>query len=450
MKHDGARIMVVDDDPGLRELLSIRLVSAGYRVEAVASGEEALGKLPRIDPSAVITDMRMGGMDGMDLFEAINRRHPSLPIIILTAHGTIPDAVTATRKGVFGYFTKPCDSRELLAHLEKAVDVARPPDSVVTRDEGAVWNADIIGCSMAIRSVLEQAYRVADTPSSVLIQSESGTGKELLARAIHRASDRRGGPFVAVNCSAIPEQLLESELFGHVKGAFTGAFESRKGLFEEADGGTLFLDEVGDMPLQFQGKLLRVLQEREVRAVGSNRSTAVDVRIISATHRNLESRVREGAFRGDLFYRLNVIMLQLPPLRERREDIPLLASYFLDRLAERDGVRKSFSPEALELLIAAYWPGNIRQLGNVIEQTFTLSPGPLIAADLVAGALRQKIDETLSLTEAKDRFEREYLTKLLQATEGNVSRAARLARRNRTEFYKLLGRHGLDASLFRS
>jgi two-component system response regulator GlrR len=448
MDRTHAKVLVVDDDPSLCKLLSMRLKTAGYAVETAASGEEALGKLARVHPHAVITDLRMGGMDGMSLFESINHRNPALPVIILTAHGTIPDAVDATNRGVFGYFTKPFDSKELLLHLEKAIGVANPQGA--EENGKADWCEEIVSCSRIMDDVLEHAWRAAASGTSILIQSESGTGKELLARAIHKASDRHAGAFVAVNCSAIPEQLLESELFGHVKGAFTGASENRRGLFEEADGGTLFLDEIGDMPLTFQGKLLRVLQEREVRPVGANRTIPVDTRIISATHRNLEEYVADGQFREDLFYRLNVIMLELPPLRERREDIPLLANRFLRGLAEGAGVpRKHFSPEALEILVAAPWPGNIRQLSNVVEQTFILSSSRMISAAQVTKALRQEPEELLTFSDARDRFERDYLVKLLQITEGNVTQAARIAGRNRTEFYKLLNKHYLNPGLFR-
>ncbi len=446
---EGARVLVVDDDPSLCRLLSIRLKAAGYGVETAASGEEALGKLAIVRPNAVITDLRMEGMSGMALFETINRRNPGLPVIILTAHGTIPDAVSATNKGVFGYFTKPFDSKELLTHLGKAIEIANP-QAVATEDGGEIsWRSEIISCSRVMEELLEQARRAANTRASILIQSESGTGKELLARAVHKASNRHEGPFVAVNCSAIPEQLLESELFGHVKGAFTGAADNRKGLFQEAHTGTIFLDEIGDMPLQFQGKLLRFLQEREIRAVGSNKTTSVDVRIISATHRNLEEKIAEGSFREDLFYRLNVVMLELPPLRERREDIQLLANAFLREIADRDGIPKRFSPEALELLVSSSWPGNIRQLSNVVEQAFILSSSSTIPAAQVAKTLRQEPDEMLSFSEARDRFERDYLIKLLQITEGNVTQAARFAKRNRTEFYKLLNKHCLNPGLFR-
>jgi two-component system response regulator GlrR len=301
-----------------------------------------------------------------------------------------------------------------------------------------------------MEDLLRQARLVAESDVSVFIHGESGTGKELLARAIHRASARSQRPFLAINCSAIPETLLESELFGHSKGSFTGATSSHKGLFQAADSGTLFLDEVGDMPVSLQAKLLRVLQERQVRPVGSTETLAVDVRIISATHRNLEEAMAQGRFREDLYYRMNVVSLNLPPLRDRREDIPLLARSFLAQVAARTGKDlKSFSPEAMELMVTASWPGNVRQLFNLVEQAVVLATTEVIPASLVERALREKPGEILSFAEARSRFERDYLAQLLQITEGNVAEAARLARRNRTEFYRLLHRHQLAPSLFK-
>jgi two-component system response regulator GlrR len=302
-----------------------------------------------------------------------------------------------------------------------------------------------------MEDVLAKARLVADSDAVVFICGESGTGKELLARAIHQASARRDQPFVAINCGAIPEQLLESELFGHVRGSFTGAVRDHKGLFLTANRGTLFLDEIGDMPVSLQVKLLRVLQEKRVRPVGSTEAHDVDVRIISATHRDLEAEMAAGNFREDLYYRLNVVALQLPPLTERREDIPLLANHFLKLLGQK--YRKSvtgFAPEALELLVAASWPGNVRQLYNVVEQSVALCTTPLIPGSWVQQAIQTQQAEFASFEDARRGFERDYLTQLLKITEGNVTQAARLAKRNRTEFYKLLQRHQLDPKLFKS
>jgi two-component system response regulator GlrR len=301
-----------------------------------------------------------------------------------------------------------------------------------------------------MEDLLRQAKLVADSDASVLIFGESGTGKELLARAIHQASRRRDKPFVAVNCGAIPSDLLESELFGHARGAFTGAIQAHKGLFQAADGGTLFLDEIGDMPLPLQVKLLRVLQEGEVRPVGSTQAIPVDVRVISATHRDLDSQREQGLFREDLYYRLNVVSLKLPSLAERREDIPLLAAHILQRLGER--YRKpasTLAPDAMALLIAAPWPGNVRQLLNLLEQAVALTTTPLIPATLVQAALKEDAAALIPFEEARKTFEREYLVRLLKITGGNVTQAAQLAKRNRTEFYKLLQRHRLEPGMFK-
>jgi two-component system response regulator GlrR len=302
-----------------------------------------------------------------------------------------------------------------------------------------------------MEEVLRQAQLVAGTDASVLIHGDSGTGKELLAQAIHRASPRAHGPFQAINCAAIPEHLLESELFGHAKGAFSGALYAHKGLFQAANGGTLLLDEIGDMPLSLQPKLLRALQERAVRPVGSTETVTFDVRILSATHQDLDARRAEGLLREDLYYRLNVVSLVLPSLAERREDIPLLCAKFLESLAERDRrPTRTFAPEAMELLVNAPWPGNVRQLQNVVEQSVALSPTPMIPASLVQQALRQDSQPLVSLDEARRAFEHDYLVRLLKTTGGNVSQAARMAQRNRTEFYKLLQRHNLTPALFKS
>jgi len=298
--------------------------------------------------------------------------------------------------------------------------------------------------------VLHQARLVAQSDASVFIHGASGTGKELLARAIHRASRRAGAAFVAVNCAAIPENLLESELFGHRKGSFTGAIYDHKGLVPAADGGTLFLDEIGDMPLSLQAKLLRVLQDHEVRPIGATQGSPVDVRVISATHRDLDAQMKEGRFREDLYYRLNVVSLALPPLAERREDIVPLATHYLRTTAARYGKDvQAFAPEALELLLAASWPGNVRQLVNVVEQVVALCPSGVVPASLVQQALKDEPMPLASLEEARGAFEREYLVRILRMTGGNVTQAAKLAQRNRTEFYKLLERHQLESKMFK-
>lgn len=449
------KILTVDDDPDILKLLGMRLQAAGYQVLAAANGEEALAQIAINRPALVISDLRMPGMDGMTLFDAIHQKDPALPVIMLTAHGSIPEAVEATQRGVFGFLTKPFDGKSLLQQVEAALRTSAGATAAAQTVSGNVdkdhdWRQSIITRSPQMENMLGQAKLMAASDASVLIQGESGTGKELLARAIHQASPRRAKPFVAINCGAIPEALLESELFGHSKGAFTGALRDHKGLFQNADGGTLFLDEIGDMPMPLQVKLLRALQERVVRPVGSNISIPVDVRIISATHRNLNEEMKAGRFREDLYYRINVVGLEIPPLSARREDIALLANNFLHALSEKYSKRlNGFAPDAMELLIAAPWPGNVRQLQNIVEQTVVLSTTRLVPASLVQKALQDNIGGIVPFEAARKDFERDYLVKLLKATNGSVTQAARLAHRNRTEFYKLLQRHQLTPALFK-
>jgi two-component system response regulator GlrR len=446
MANDNPRVLLVDDDKDLLQLIAMRLSATGYAVTAVESGEAALAALAVSRPQVVVTDLRMQGMDGMALFDAIHRDSPSLPVLILTAHGTIPEAVTATRRGVFSFLTKPFEPKVLLDTVAEAMRLSSPPAS----GELETWRAELITRSSSMQDLLSQARRVAASDASVCIFGASGTGKELLARAIHRASPRAEAPFVAVNCGAIPEGLLESELFGHKKGSFTGAVADRRGLFQAAQGGTLFLDEIGDMPLPLQVKLLRALEERKIRPVGSHEQYDVDVRVIAATHRKLEERIASGEFREDLYYRLNVVKLYIPTLAERREDIPLLANHFLTRLAERyRRGRLSLSPEATQILVSATWPGNVRQLLNVIEQAVALAATEMIPESLVRQALDAGDTSLTPLDEARRAFERDYLVRILKITGGNVTKAARLAGRNRTEFYRLLERHSLEPGMFK-
>jgi two-component system, NtrC family, response regulator GlrR len=446
MANENARVLLVDDDKDLLQLIAMRLTAAGYAVTAVESGEAALASLAVSRPQVVVTDLRMQGMDGMALFDAIHRDSPSLPVLILTAHGTIPEAVSATRRGIFSFLTKPFEPKVLLDTVADAMRLSSPAAS----GEVETWRAEITTRSSSMEDLLSQARRVAASDASVCIFGASGTGKELLARAIHRASPRKDAPFVAVNCGAIPEGLLESELFGHKKGSFTGAVSDRRGLFQAAQGGTLFLDEIGDMPLPLQVKLLRALEERKIRPVGSHEQYDVDVRVIAATHRKLEERIASGEFREDLYYRLNVVKLYIPTLAERREDIPLLANHFLTRLAERyRRGRLSLSPEATQILVTAPWPGNVRQLLNVIEQAVALAPTEVIPESLVRQALDAGDSMLTPLDEARKAFERDYLVRILKITGGNVTKAARLAGRNRTEFYRLLERHSLEPGMFK-
>lgn len=436
-------LLLVDDDPGLLKLLGMRLVSEGYSVVTAESGPEALRVLTRERVDLVVSDLRMDEMDGLQLFAEIQKAQPGMPVIILTAHGSIPDAVAATQQGVFSFLTKPVDKDALY----KAIDDALEQSSPATDER---WRQAIVTRSPQMLRLLEQAGMVAQSDVSVLIIGQSGTGKEIVAQAIHNASPRHEKPFIAINCGALPEQLLESELFGHARGAFTGAVSNREGLFQAAEGGTLFLDEIGDMPVALQVKLLRVLQERKVRPLGSNRDIDIDVRIISATHRDLPKAMARGEFREDLFYRLNVVNLKIPPLSERAEDIPLLANHLLRQSADRHKpFVRAFSTDAMKRLMAAKWPGNVRQLVNVIEQCVALTSSPVISDALVEQALEGENTALPTFVEARNQFELNYLRKLLQITKGNVTHAARMAGRNRTEFYKLLSRHELDANDFK-
>ena len=437
------RILVVDDDPKLLRVLTLRLESEGLHVTAVASAEDALARVGDVRPQFVLTDLRMPGMSGTDLMVKLQEREPGLPVAILTAHGDIPEAVRATHAGAVDFLTKPVDRDKLMECIRRHVD----PGAVHVPAQD--WAANVVCRSPAMQAVLEDARRVAKTDSAVLITGASGTGKEVLARAIHRASRRSERPFVAINCAAVPADLLESELFGHKRGAFTGAHADHPGLFRAAEGGTIFLDEIGDMPQDLQAKLLRVLQEREVRPVGETRTVPVDVRVLSATHNDLEARVKARSFREDLYYRLNVVSLRLAPLSERREDIPPLVAHRLAQLVADGTPRRVYSPEAMEMLVAAAYPGNVRQLFNVVEQNVALSPSRVISPALVRKALGEQDGALPSFDEARTEFTRSYLRQLLELADGNISRAARLAERNRTDFYKLLSRYGVDPAAFK-
>ena len=441
-------ILLVDDEDDLLSLWTLRLEHAGYSVITAKCGEEAMAAFTASSPQLVVTDLRMGKMDGMALYEAIRKVNTSVPVLIITAHGSIPEAVEATKKGVFSFLTKPIDGRIFLKEIKRALEVAPVARGEVDQAE---WRRGIVSRSSVMEQLLDKIRLVSRSNSSVLIRGQSGTGKELLAQALHKASERVGHPFIPVNCSAIPEALLESELFGHAKGSFSGADRAYDGLFRAADKGTLFLDEIGDMPLHLQVKLLRVVQEKQVRPVGDTASIDVDVRIISATHQDLEKNVKEKSFREDLYYRLNVVTIEVPPLKDRREDIPLLVEHFL-KLINEQNERKivGFSPDAMTALLEAPWPGNIRQLQNVVEQAAALSTTDLIPVNLISNALKEENVKILTFDEARFEFGQRYLVRLLQMTGGNVAQAARIAGRNRTDFYKILNRHHIAPALFKN
>ena len=441
-------ILIVDDDADILKLLEMRLTASGYQVASAHSAQQALSLFNIQMPALVISDLRMPDMDGFALFEAIHALNPTVPFILLTAHGSIPEAVHATQQGVFSFLTKPFDSKNLLQQVEYALKIAPSARHVVSEDNS--WCASIVCSSQQMLSLLAQAKLIAASDASVLIQGESGTGKELLAQAIHQASARSSMPFVAINCAALPEALLESELFGHSKGAFTGATRDHQGLIKNAHGGTLFLDEIGDMPLAIQVKLLRALQERVIRPVGSTEQTSIDIRLICATHKNLLEAMQTNQFREDFYYRINVVSLEIPPLTARREDIALLANHFLTNLNKKYQKKlNGFAAEALEILLAAPWPGNVRQLQNIIEQVVVLATTPIITSKLIQKALQDNVAHMVSFDAARKNFEQQYLINLLKATQGNVTQAARIADRNRTDFYKLLQRHQINPVLFK-
>jgi two-component system response regulator GlrR len=474
--HRG-HVLIVDDEEDLCELLSIRLEHHDFRASIATTGREAIEVLEREIVDAVILDLRLDGEDGLDLLDAVQQRSLDLPVIVLTAHGTVETAVAALNRGAYGFLTKPFHDHELLATVNHAVERVRLRREVshLRRIVGSERTVDrLLGTSAQIERVRERIARVARSDATVLLLGESGTGKEVAARMIHALSARADHRFVAINCGALPADLLESELFGHVRGAFTGAVRDKEGLIAAARGGTLFLDEIGDAPPQVQVKLLRVLQEREMVPVGATAPQSVDVRVIAATHRDLRAAVDRGAFREDLFYRLHVVPIELPPLRERREDIPLLAELFLAQVASRHHLASAhLSSEALQILRAHDWPGNVRELANVVEAAALLAVDGVLRPQHVLSVLARSTGrqppagapppalehatqhlldserELLPLREAREAFDRSYLVEAMRRAGGNVSAAARIAGRNRTDFHALLKRHGISPDEFR-
>ena len=448
MTHDNIDILVVDDDISHCTILQALLRGWGYNVALANSGRQALEQVREQVFDLVLCDVRMAEMDGIATLKEIKALNPAIPVLIMTAYSSVETAVEALKTGALDYLIKPLDFDNLQATLEKALAHTHSIDAETPAVTASQFG--MVGKSPAMQHLLSEIALVAPSEATVLIHGDSGTGKELVARAIHASSARSEKPLVTLNCAALNESLLESELFGHEKGAFTGADKRREGRFVEADGGTLFLDEIGDMPAPLQVKLLRVLQERKVRPLGSNRDIDINVRIISATHRDLPKAMARGEFREDLYYRLNVVSLKIPALAERTEDIPLLANHLLRQAAERHKpFVRAFSTDAMKRLMTASWPGNVRQLVNVIEQCVALTSSPVISDALVEQALEGENTALPTFVEARNQFELNYLRKLLQITKGNVTHAARMAGRNRTEFYKLLSRHELDANDFK-
>ena len=448
------RLLVVDDDTGILKVLKMRLESEGYAVMTAMDIPDALKAAETNDFDLAIVDLRLAGQSGIDLMKSLLDMAPDLPVIILTAHGTITSAVEAMTQGAYTYLTKPFDNRELLVQIKNGIERAtlskevKRLRSMVKHD---FESENIIGQSPAMKKVLELVALAAQTDANVYIHGESGVGKGMIARALHRISNRRDNPFVAINCAAIPDTLLESELFGFEKGAFTGAVSAKKGLFVQAEGGIVFLDEIAEIPLAMQGKLLKALEEKEFYPLGAQKTVKVDVRIISASNRVIEDEVEKGTFRSDLFYRIHVIPLKIPPLRERKEDIPLLVNFFLQKFAAKmKKERKTLTPAAMQKLMLYSWPGNIRELENAVECAVVMSTQDTITEDLVM-LPTSKVEESAfkTLKEAKQAFEREYLVQLLEVSRGNVSQAAKLAGKYRADIYELLEKYRLRPPDFR-
>jgi two-component system response regulator GlrR len=447
------KILVVDDDSNLLEVLRMRLESANYEVVTALSGEVAVEVTKQQSFDLCILDLQLGSTDGISLMKAVHQIIPDIPVIILTAYGSIGSAVEAIQKGAYSYLTKPFDPRELLLQIEKALENRRLSSEIkrlkVLIEEKYDFT-NIVAKSEKMQSILGQISIIAKADSTVYINGESGTGKELIARAIHLGSDRKDKPFVAINCAAIPETLLESELFGYEKGAFTGAMQGSKGLFTQAHKGTLFLDEIGNMPFSLQKKSLRVLQERQFYPLGSSKPVDIDVRIIVATNQDLKNEVKEGRFREDLFYRVHVIPINLPPLRERKEDIPSLAEYFINEFNEKMKKKvKGLTPAALQKLMLYNWPGNIRELKNTIEFAIAMTQHDVITEDLILQSTDQTHDKLQSLKEAKADFEKNYIVHLMELTGGNISKASELAGKYRADFYNLIKKYDLKPETFK-
>jgi DNA-binding NtrC family response regulator len=433
-------ILVVDDEPLQRQIMKTILDAAGYETHTAAGGREALALMGKLPPDVVLTDLKMAGMDGIELLEALPETPVPPAVIIITAHGTISSAVDALKRGAFDYLTKPLDKDQILFTVRKAcerVDILKENARLRQALFDRFRMEGIVGRSPRMQEVVEILKRVSSSPATVMIRGESGTGKELVARAIHYNSPRKSRPFTALNCAAIPENLFESELFGHEPGAFTGAASRREGLVEMSNGGTLFLDEIGDMPMTMQSKLLRVLQSREVRRVGGKETFKVDVRILSATNKDLEQEVEQGNFREDLYYRLNVVFIELPALRERSEDIPVLVEHFLHKYNTEFGKRiREIRPDALQALVDYRWPGNVRQLEAVIERAILLNDGDVITQRDIGRLLHSRKPEGRTLFDLPEdgldleKLEKELILKAMKRTGGVATKAAKLLNMN--------------------
>jgi nitrogen regulation protein NR(I) len=456
-----ANILIVDDERPIRRILAVLLQERRHRVSEVGSGEEALAVFPTAKPDLVLLDLKLPGMDGLDTLKRLRALAPRLDVVMMTAHGSISSAVEAMRRGAFDYVAKPFDNDELLVIVERALELQRLSSEVESLREELSTRygfSEIVGISRELQAVFRMMAKVVRVDVTVLVTGESGTGKELVARAIHRRSGRAGGPFIAVNCSAIPQTLVESEFFGHEKGAFTDARESRAGKFEQADGGTLFLDEVGDLALEAQAKLLRALQERQIHRVGARAPRSVDVRVVAATNKNLEEEVREGRFREDLYWRLNVVHVRLPPLRERRSDLPILIDYFLDRFGRELGLAATaIAPEARQLLCEYDWPGNVRELENTICRAMILCEGDTLTAVDLPGRVRglpqdgapalvsdlSRLTLGEAVAEATERLEKMMILGRLAEQRGNRTATAESLGVSRKTLFNKMRQYGL-------
>ncbi len=453
--NENPRVLLIDDEQSMIETLSVLLKREGFEVIAALSGQEGIDKFDEVGPDLVLTDIRMPRIDGVDVLEAVRLRDPATPVVLMTAQASLQSAIQAVNLGATHYVQKPFSNDELLAILKRAMDIGRiERENVKLKREIRTREArefmKPIGVSRSFRKALEMAEAVADSESTILIRGESGSGKEVFARYIHELSDRSDQRFLSLNCAALPEGLLESELFGHVKGSFTGAVRDKEGLFVAASGGSFFLDEVGEMAPSTQVKLLRVLQQREVIPVGATKPIAVDVRLIAATNRDLERDIEQGRFRSDLYYRLNVISIELPPLRERHDDVPLLAEHFLKREAERSEEEpKKLSDEAMEVLFEYTWPGNVRELENVVERAVVLTNGGTIQPDALPPRLKEKAPDPLvrdapPANPTMEVIERAYIEHVLKAEGGNKSRAAEVLGIDPSTLYRKIKRYDLE------
>jgi len=450
-------ILIVDDEESIRTSLVGILEDEGYRTLLAVDGVEALEMVQRDLPDLVLLDIWMPRLDGLETLQKLREIHPSLTVVMMSGHGTIETAVRSTKLGAYDFVEKPLSLEKLLLTIQNALGMQRLREENETLRDAVLQGHEMVGASPALNTLRDQIRLVAPTTASVLITGENGTGKELVARSIHHFSNRQEKPFVEINCAAIPDELIESELFGHERGAFTGAVAQKKGKFDLADGGTIFLDEIGDMSLKTQAKVLRILQERKFERVGGTRTIEVDVRVVAATNKVLEEEIKNGTFRDDLYYRLNVVPFRVPPLRERKEDVPPLVEYFLERFCRKEGrERKQLIPEAVELLQQYDWPGNVRELKNIMERLVIMTPGRTISTDQLPDYLRgdthrvdagTRIDGMMGLTslrEAREEFEREFILQKLEDFGWNISRTAESIELERSNLHRKIKSYGID------